>query len=91
MLLQFANNHFLELQIVRLLAISILPAASLVFYSRWLMSGAKKPLVYEWKLTKNSALSLTGCSADSPGLTNIFLVSLNSSKEAELRVGYFGK
>ncbi|KAH6873644.1 hypothetical protein B0T10DRAFT_466176 [Thelonectria olida] len=35
-------------------------------------------------------LSLTGCVSNSPGLPNVFLVAMNSSSVAELRVGYFG-
>ncbi|EWZ77807.1 hypothetical protein FOWG_17818 [Fusarium oxysporum f. sp. lycopersici MN25] len=35
-------------------------------------------------------LSLTGCVSDSPGLPSIFLVAINSSSTAELRIGYFG-
>jgi hypothetical protein len=38
-----------------------------------------------------TALCLTGCVTNSPGLPNIFLIAVNTSSMGELRVGYFGK
>ncbi|EGU81563.1 hypothetical protein FOXB_07924 [Fusarium oxysporum f. sp. conglutinans Fo5176] len=49
-----------------------------------------------WRITKETLVGcmdgqFVRCVSDSPGLPRIFLVAINSSSTAELRIGYFGK
>lgn len=42
-------------------------------------------------LTVCTALSLTGCISNSPGIPNIFTLKISTDADLELRLGYYGK
>lgn len=42
-------------------------------------------------LTVCTALSLTGCISNSPGIPNIFTLKISTNAGLELRLGYYGK